>query len=61
MFVAGKQIKKNKIKRALQMIYFFLFLFFYDGDMMIMCVCVFFFSYKSFCSVIVYEKKKVIV
>jgi hypothetical protein len=27
MFVAGKQIKKNKMKRALQMIYF-LFLFF---------------------------------
>jgi hypothetical protein len=39
MFVAGKQIKNNKIKRALQMIYFF-----YDGDMMIM----FFFSYKLF-------------
>jgi len=31
MFVAGKQIKNNKIKRALQMIYFF-----YDGDIMIM-------------------------
>jgi hypothetical protein len=42
IFVAGKQIKKNKIKRVLQMIFFyFLFLFFYDGDMMIMC---FFFS-----------------
>jgi hypothetical protein len=38
MFVAGKQIKNNKIKRVLQMINFF-------------------FSYKSFCSVIVYEKK----
>jgi hypothetical protein len=40
MFVAGKQIKKNKIKRALQMIHFFIFYFllFYDGDMMIMCV-----------------------
>jgi hypothetical protein len=24
IFVAGKQIKKNKIKRALQMIYFFM-------------------------------------
>jgi hypothetical protein len=35
MFVVGKQIKKNKIRRALQMIYFYFFL--YDGDMMIMC------------------------
>jgi hypothetical protein len=40
MFVVGKQIKNNKIKRALQMIFFF-----------------FMFSYKSFCSLIVYEKK----
>jgi hypothetical protein len=39
MFVARKQIKKNKIKRALQIIFFF-------------------FSYKSFCRVIVYEKKR---
>jgi hypothetical protein len=54
MLVAGKQIKKNKIKRTSQMIFFFFF--FYDGDMMIMCVCVCVFSssYKSFCSVIVY-------
>jgi hypothetical protein len=41
MFVAGKQIKNNKIKRALQMIYFFM--------MMIWWLCVFFFlSYKLF-------------
>jgi hypothetical protein len=46
------------------MIYFYYY-FFNDGDMMIMCVCVcvcacffFFFNvYKSFFSIIVYEKK----
>jgi hypothetical protein len=28
MFIAGKQIKRNKIKRALQIIYFFFFFIF---------------------------------
>jgi hypothetical protein len=40
MFAVGRQIKKNKIKNALQIIFFFLNF------------------YKSFCSVIVYEKKR---
>jgi hypothetical protein len=44
MFVTGKQIKKNKIIRALQMIYFYFY--FYDSDMMIMCF--FFFLINHF-------------
>jgi hypothetical protein len=43
MFVVGKQIKRNKIKKVLQMIYFFMMVIWW----LCVCVCVFS-SYKSF-------------